>query len=386
MEPIQLTTPAATGATGDASGPLVLRAPRESDLPDFSEMFADAEIVRFTLVPVPWGTEHRDGYLERVASAWHAGSPRWTIADSRDRLCGTVGLNVSGHSAELVYQTAPWARRQAVALRACHTALVWAADTLEVSRFTWSAIVGNHLSLLLALRLGFQPEGVTRAGAMQRGTPVDTWTAGMLPGELRALDDPPPGYALARRRAEVFAAPQPRLTTALPELTLRPLTAGDVDRVAQASRDPQTMRWTTVPRPYKRFHAEGFVERIAPDGWRRGTTAIFALADADDAYCGTVDIRLHADDPTEADVGFVTAPWARGRGYMPAAVNAVCDFGFDRLGVERIEWHANAGNVASRRVAEKCGFTMEGTVRGGLTGPQGRLDAWQAALLKGDGR
>ena len=64
------------------------------------------------------------------------------------------------------------------------------------------------------------------------------------------------------------------------------------------------------------------------------------------------------------EVGFWMAPWARGRGIMTDAVRLVCRWGFADLGLGRIEWWANVGNDASRRVAEKVGFTMEGTVPG----------------------
>ena len=45
---------------------------------------------------------------------------------------------------------------------------------------------------------------------------------------------------------------------------------------------------------------------------------------------------------------------------MPRAVALVCDFAFFELGLHRLEINLRPENRASRRVAEKLGFTAEG--------------------------
>ena len=54
------------------------------------------------------------------------------------------------------------------------------------------------------------------------------------------------------------------------------------------------------------------------------------------------------------------------------------------LELVRIEWHANAGNVASARVARRVGFRFEGTLCLGAVGRNGREDDWVAGILVGD--
>ena len=53
----------------------------------------------------------------------------------------------------------------------------------------------------------------------------------------------------------------------------------------------------------------------------------------------------------------------RGRGVASTATRLLSDFGFETLGLRRIELNAAVGNVASRRVAEKAGFEPEGVRR-----------------------
>ena len=59
-------------------------------------------------------------------------------------------------------------------------------------------------------------------------------------------------------------------------------------------------------------------------------------------------------------------------------------YGLLHLGLERVEWKAHVGNVASRRVAEKAGFTFEGTLRAYGSKDGRRVDEWIASLLPAD--
>ena len=53
-----------------------------------------------------------------------------------------------------------------------------------------------------------------------------------------------------------------------------------------------------------------------------------------------------------------------GRGYTTEAVQLVVDYLFGAKKQNRIQLDIVPENAASRRVAEKCGFTLEGTTRG----------------------
>lgn len=52
-----------------------------------------------------------------------------------------------------------------------------------------------------------------------------------------------------------------------------------------------------------------------------------------------------------------------GRGIVPEAARLVIDHGFRTLGIDCITMRIEEDNEASRRVAEKCGFTFEGILR-----------------------
>lgn len=54
----------------------------------------------------------------------------------------------------------------------------------------------------------------------------------------------------------------------------------------------------------------------------------------------------------------------RGQGYTTEAVTLMARYLFGRLKINRIRLIIHPGNLASCRVAEKCGFTHEGVARG----------------------
>lgn len=86
----------------------------------------------------------------------------------------------------------------------------------------------------------------------------------------------------------------------------------------------------------------------------------------------------------QAELGFWTARGHRRRGYTAEAGRAVVDWAFDSLGVERLEWVAQAENEGSRAVALRIGFVEEGIQRARIVHRGTRRDARIAALLPSD--
>jgi RimJ/RimL family protein N-acetyltransferase len=351
----------------------------ESHLTDLELAYDDPHVARFMVSTSPWRASGRDNFIELTARHWRVDNPRWAVVDEAGRLQGTMALT-HGFPREvtITYMTAAWARGKGVAQRAIRAAVRFAFDEMDVQRVAWDAITGNHASRLAAIRCGFTIEGIARHGVNQRGTPRDCWVGGILPGELRESDDPPPDYGILRAQARFFGGDQPELETEADGLRLRPLAERDLDDVAASCADPEMQRWTTVPRNYTRDDAEEWFVQVR-EKWDEGDSICYVLADADDRYCGNVAMSLKAVG--EAEIGYGMSPWARGRGWMTAAVKRVCELGFEQLALERIDWRAVVGNEASRRVAEKAGFTVEGTRRAIRHGFQGRVDSWVGSLL-----
>ncbi|WP_329132498.1 GNAT family N-acetyltransferase [Streptomyces sp. NBC_01476] len=178
------------------------------------------------------------------------------------------------------------------------------------------------------------------------------------------------------------------ITLTTDRLHLRPLEAADADAVHAACQDPEIPRWTTVPSPYTRQHAADFTGRTGPAGWREDTQYTFGVFTRDTGALvgsmGLVRLAQLAAPDHQAELGYWTAKEQRGKGFTVEAGRAVCGWAFASLGVERLEWYAEAGNEASRAVALKLGFVMEGTIRSRILHGGTRRDAWTGSLLPSD--
>ena len=172
-------------------------------------------------------------------------------------------------------------------------------------------------------------------------------------------------------------------------LALRPWSEADIDALAAACQDPETQRYVPLPSPYTRADAETFIRQTAPNGRAAGTDIVFGVFETATgrpvAAVGLHRIKdLGAAYGGVAEIGYFTAPEARGRGLMTEAARALCRWGFEELGLARIEWVAIAGNEPSWRVVEKLGFTREGTLRASLVQHGERKDGWVGSLLRAE--
>jgi ribosomal-protein-alanine N-acetyltransferase len=75
-----------------------------------------------------------------------------------------------------------------------------------------------------------------------------------------------------------------------------------------------------------------------------------------------------------------------GRGYATEAVQLLVDYLFDTKRYGRIHLVIVPENVASVRIAEKCGFVLEGTVRGAFFNQGRSQDVLLYSLLRDDPR
>ncbi|MFI1397877.1 GNAT family N-acetyltransferase [Streptomyces sp. NPDC020681] len=174
------------------------------------------------------------------------------------------------------------------------------------------------------------------------------------------------------------------ITLTTERLLLRTFTTDDTEAAYLACQDPDIQRWTTVPSPYERQHAEEFTGQMVPDGWRSGTMCTFAvLPRAGGPLMASVAVTLRTFSGTW-EIGFWTAKEYRGQGIMAETVGAVAHWTFTRLRATRLEWRAEVGNTGSRAVAEKAGFVVEGALRGALLNKDTLRDTWVGALLPSD--
>ncbi len=141
-------------------------------------------------------------------------------------------------------------------------------------------------------------------------------------------------------------------------LLLRPFRLDDVDDVVGYATDPEWARYLPVPRPYTRRSAEEFVAKaIRADDETRFQWAIAHEGRAS----GGLNLGIGGAD--SAEIGYDIARPLWGQGLATEAAAAVIAFGFEELGLARVQAVADIRNTASWRVIEKLGMQREGVVR-----------------------
>lgn len=85
-----------------------------------------------------------------------------------------------------------------------------------------------------------------------------------------------------------------------------------------------------------------------------------------------------------AEIGYALDRSFWGQGVMSASVQAIVDYGFETLGLHRVEAIIAEGNTRSSAVAERCGFHREGTLRDFFRTPGGWADAWFYGVVRSD--
>lgn len=170
-------------------------------------------------------------------------------------------------------------------------------------------------------------------------------------------------------------------------LLLRAVEPSDTDAVHAACQDPDIQRWTTIPSPYLREHAESFTAQLAPDGWADGSMFTFGVFLRDGSERGgdlVAMLGITMRSLGTGEIGYWAAKEHRGNGYMTEAALVAARWAFTEVGLDRLEWLAEVGNHGSRAVAENAGFTVEGTLRSGVNNKGVRRDCWVGSLLPSD--
>ncbi len=121
------------------------------------------------------------------------------------------------------------------------------------------------------------------------------------------------------------------------------------------------MLYVADPRPQAAIR-EAFDSRLPP--WTPGDEHWLCLVVRDrltHTPLGLTGYLHHQRDI--AEVGFLFAPTAQGRGYGYESLRALCDYAFTTGGVRRLTATVTAGNEASKQLLLKAGFRLEGELR-----------------------
>ena len=143
-------------------------------------------------------------------------------------------------------------------------------------------------------------------------------------------------------------------------LTLRRMAISDTeDMFSYASRSDVTEFLLWKPHPTRSYTMDYL--RYIGTRYALGDFYDWAVVDKESGrMIGTCGFTRFDLPHNGAEIGYVLNPEFHGRGYATEAASRVMRYGFEELGLHRIEAKFMEGNDASRRVMEKLGMQFEG--------------------------
>ncbi len=144
-------------------------------------------------------------------------------------------------------------------------------------------------------------------------------------------------------------------------------------------------RTLRLPYPYTDADADAWFGKVERATREQGQPVSWAIRDDDEQLIGGLGFdELSIGKSHRAEIGYWLAKPLWGRGIMTAVVTRVCQYAFEEWGLVKITAYVFAGNRASARVLEKCGFDLEGRLKKHFRKENVLLDANLYALLQGE--
>lgn len=163
----------------------------------------------------------------------------------------------------------------------------------------------------------------------------------------------------------MYPSPPTRLRFSLNEqdFEMRAPHPRDVDALLDAVREslPELQRFMLWPHLDSTLEPEFQHQRLiaAQAAFLEGKDFVYHVW-CGDQIAGGMGLHPRALNPKALEVGYwIRSPWV-GRGLATAVVQSAAVFNFEVLENERLQCLVNAANEASLKVAQKCGFRLEG--------------------------
>ena len=167
-------------------------------------------------------------------------------------------------------------------------------------------------------------------------------------------------------------------------VTLRPVREVDLDALYDAHTN---IRNRGAYFPVGVVSQTAFRREFAEHGFWQKTEGMLVIESPDGEIAGHIEFFRPVSywDAFELSYQLYAEQYA-GQGYVTEAVQLLVDYLFAVKKEHRIHLVIVEENAASRRIADKCGFVLEGTVRGAFFNDGRNQDVLLYSLLRTDPR
>lgn len=165
-------------------------------------------------------------------------------------------------------------------------------------------------------------------------------------------------------------------------LVLRFLTGANVPALYDMFSHPEVTRYWSRPRWTELSQAEQMLVD-AQEGYRTGSGLLLGVKRRHDHALVGMCSLFHFHIPSRrAEVGYALGRPYWGSGYITEALQALLDYAFQTLDLNRLEADIDPRNLASARTLERLGFQKEGHLRERWIVNGEVSDTWMYGLLR----
>ena len=155
--------------------------------------------------------------------------------------------------------------------------------------------------------------------------------------------------------------PFPELETE--RLRLRQVEKSDVEQLYEMLRDPEVAKFEYFYPVTSKAESLEFIERYKTELAVNEEITWGLILKETNQLIGTCCLGDFNEGARRAEIGYDITQGQWGKGYATEAVQAVMDFGFNQINLNRIEATITPGNHASVKVLKKLNFIQEGILR-----------------------
>jgi [ribosomal protein S5]-alanine N-acetyltransferase len=146
-------------------------------------------------------------------------------------------------------------------------------------------------------------------------------------------------------------------------LLLRKITLNDANDMFEYASDPQVSEYTMWSTHSSLEETKYFLKSLLKMYKRRELVDWGIVHKAEKKLIGTCGYVEWSMTHSRGEIGYVLDRKYWNQGYMSEAVNAIMEFGFREMLLNRIEAKCEVNNIGSARVMEKVGMQLEGILR-----------------------
>jgi RimJ/RimL family protein N-acetyltransferase len=159
-------------------------------------------------------------------------------------------------------------------------------------------------------------------------------------------------------------------------LTIRAPRAGDGTEIQAAVREtfddlklwmPWAQQMPTLE------ESESYIRRAQCQFLAREDLALLLFLKGTNTMVGGSGLHRIDWDIPKFEIGYWCRKRFQGQGYITESTEAITNFAFETLGAKRVEIRCDSKNVRSRRIPDRLGFKLEGTLRNNSLSPSGEL-------------